>query len=144
MTHGLSLGWSSEQSRRARRRYQRVLGFNMLLHLVIGLTCLFVPGWASDLVGLAEPFPTGWVRGWGATLILVTALYLPGLADPERNRGPNLIGVAGRLWTAVVWAVCGMIGEHGFFVFAVFDLFWAVVLGLLYVRLAKAVLMSRP
>ena len=144
MTEGLGLGWSAEQNRSARVLYQRVLGFNMFLHIFVGVSCIFLPGWVSDTVGLPDPFPTGWTRGWGATLMLVTALYVPGLLDPERNRAPNLIGILGRVWMGSIWVACGLIGERGFFAFAVFDYVWALIIGLLYLRLVKSTIMNRP
>ena len=113
--------------------YQRFLGFNMFLHLLIGLACIFVPNWVSRTVRLPKPVPTGWVRGWGATLLLVTALYVPGLRDPIGHREPNVIGVGGRFWMGTIWLVCG----GGFLLFSVFDYVWAVTLGALYLRVIR-------
>jgi hypothetical protein len=112
------------------RLYRGVLGFNLLLHLLIGLACIFLPYWVSSVFGLPSPIPAGWVRGWGATLILVTALYVPGFLDPATQRAPNLIGVAGRLWSAMIWGIAG----GGFLWFALFDLVFGLLLGSLYLR----------
>jgi hypothetical protein len=136
----LSIGWNDAQVRARRATYQTVLGFNMLLHLGIGLGCMFVPGFVSHVFGLPQPAPSGWIRGWGATLILVTALYVPGLQDPMRSRAPNLIGVLGRIWMATVWFVIG----GGLFWFGLFDASFALILGLLYFRFCSAWIMSHP
>jgi hypothetical protein len=117
-----------------------VLGFNMVLHLVIGLLCMFAPYFVSDTFGLPPPVPTGWIRGWGATLILVTSLYIPGLQNPLRSRYPNIVGVIGRLWMATVWFIVG----GGFFWFGLFDFSFAIILAWLYYRYCVAELMSRP
>lgn len=140
MTDALMQGWSDARADSSRSLYRRILGFNMLLHLLIGLSCIFLPDWVCRLFGLPGPIPDGWVRGWGATLILVTALYVPGLIDPLRSRLPNLIGLGGRLWMSVIWLFCG----GGFLWFAAFDFGFFVILSLLYLRLLKNTLMSRP
>src|SRR4029077_1792287 len=116
----LSIGWNEVQVRSRRSTYQTVLGFNMLLHLGIGLGCMFVPGMVSGFFGLPQPTPSGWIRGWGATLILVTALYIPGLQDPMRSRAPNIIGILGRVWMGTTWFVIG----GGLTLFGLFDCFF--------------------
>ena len=140
MSDGLSIGWSQDRARKRRATYRRVLGFNMFLHLVIGLGCMFLPYFVSANFGLPEPVPTGWIRGWGATLILVTALYIPGLRDPLRRRYPNVCGILGRVWMATVWFVVG----GGFFWFGLFDISFALLLAILYYRYCIAELMTRP
>ena len=140
MTDALMQGWSDAKAKASGLVYRRVLGANMVLHLVIGLACVFVPDWVSRTFGLPGPIPTGWVRGWGATLILVTALYVPGLVDPLRSRSPNLIGLGGRLWMSIIWLFCG----GGFLWFAAFDFAFFVILSVLYLRCLKDTLMSRP
>jgi hypothetical protein len=135
-----SIGWNDVQVRARRTTYQTVLGLNMLLHLGIGLACMFVPGMVSSFFGLPAPTPSGWIRGWGATLILVTALYIPGLQDPVRYRAPNIIGLLGRVWMASVWFVVG----GGFFWFGLFDASFAVILTWLYFRFCSAYIMSHP
>jgi hypothetical protein len=125
---------SQEGVRRRRNIYQYILGFNMLLHLVIGLGCMFLPYFVSRSFDLPPPVPTGWIRGWGATLILVTALYVPGLKDPLGVRYPNLCGIGGRIWMATVWFVVG----GGFFWFGLFDASFAAIIGFFYWRLLKA------
>ncbi|PXA89524.1 hypothetical protein DMC25_01900 [Caulobacter sp. D4A] len=140
MSDGLSIGWSDEQARRARNVYRGVLGFNMFLHLVVGLLCMFAPNFVSQTVGLDAPNVAGWTRGWGATLILVTALYVPGLLEPVHKRAPNLIGILGRIWMGTVWVFCG----GGFLWFALFDYAWALIIFLFYLRLFRAHVMTRP
>jgi hypothetical protein len=123
-----------EEVEKRRRIYQLVLGFNMGCHVVISLGCMFASDLVSDIFHLPRPVPTGWIKGWGATLLLVTALYIPGLLDPLRNRYPNICGVGGRLWMATVWLVIG----GGFFWFGVFDLSFAIIIGALYWWLLKS------
>jgi hypothetical protein len=120
MTDAFSIGWTDARANESRTLYRRVLGLNLILHLLIGLACIFLPHWVSHTFGLPGPIPTGWVRGWGATLIL--------------------IGLLGRLWMAIIWTFCG----GGFLWFALFDFAFFLILSVLYLRFGRAVLMSRP
>jgi hypothetical protein len=140
MTDSLMTGWSQAQAASSLALYRRLLGLNLILHLLIGLACIFLPYWFSNLVSLPDPFPVGWVRGWGATLILVTALYVPGYLDPTHSRMPNVIGILGRLWMAIIWTVCG----GGFLWLALFDFVFFLILAFLYLRFLRNTLMSRP
>jgi hypothetical protein len=117
-----------------------LLGFNMLLHLAVGLLCMFAPNFVSQTVGLPAPVPSGWTRGWGATLILVTALYIPGLRSPVRARYPNVVGILGRVWMATTWFVIG----GNFFWLGLFDALFAALIAFFYYRLFTAELQSRP
>jgi hypothetical protein len=140
MSDTLTAGAISEEAAGRLRLYRGVLGFNLVLHLLIGLACIFLPYWVSSMFGLPSPIPTGWVSGWGATLLLVTALYIPGFLDPARQRAPNIIGVFGRLWSAIIWAFAG----GGFLWFALFDVAFFLILGGLYLRFLTKAPAVRP
>ena len=140
MTDAFTIGWTVARSQSRRRIYQLILGLNMILHVLIGLACMFLPEFVSRTFGLPSPVPSGWIRGWGATLILVTALYIPGLQDPVRSRFTNVTGILGRMWMGTVWLVIG----GGLTWFGLFDWFFAILLGVLYYRLFDAEIMSRP
>jgi len=138
MTDALTIGWTAAQARSWRRIFQRILGCNMALQVLIGLACMFAPDFVSQIFGLPSPVPSGWIRGWGATLILVTVLYIPALQDPVRSRFANITGIFGRL--ATVWLVIG----GGLIWPGLFDLFFAILLAASYYRLFEAELQSRP
>ena len=135
MTGTNSIGGNTETVAKRLMIYRGVLGFNMFCHIGIGLGCLFFPQWIAEIFGLPGPIPDGWTRGWGATLILVTALYVPGWRDPVGTRAPNWIGVGGRVWMGTVWVYCG----GGFLWFAGFDYGFALLIGFLYWRLLHEV-----
>jgi hypothetical protein len=101
---------------------------------------MFTPDFVSRTFDLPLPVPSGWIRGWGATLILVTALYIPALQDPVRSRFTGVTGILGRFWMATVWLVIG----GGLIWFGVFDLFFGILLAVLYYRAFESELMSRP
>ena len=60
MSDALTIGWSEDQAKTRKDTYQKVLGFNMALHLGIGLLCMFAPYFVSDIFGLPPPVPSGW------------------------------------------------------------------------------------
>ena len=140
MTEALTIGWTAARAQSRRRTYRCILGFNMILYVLIGLACMFLPEFVSRTFGLPSPVPSGWIRGWGATLILVIALYIPGLQDPVRSRFTNIAGILGRMWMGTVWLVIG----GGLKWFGLFDWFFAIVLAVFYYRLFDAEIMSRP
>jgi len=140
VTDTLTIGWTTTRVTESRALYRRVLGLNLILHVFIGLACLFFPHWVADMVGLPGPIPAGWTQAWGGMLILITALYVPGWLDPLVNRAPNLIGILGRFWMGTVWTFCG----GAFLWFAAFDYLFAVIIAVLYLRLLRSSLMARP
>lgn len=140
MSEALSIGWNKARAARSRRLYRTVLGINLVLHFLIGLAGLFAPHWVADVLNMPGPIPSGWTRGWGATLILVTVLYIPGWLDPLAVRSPNFIGILGRMWVGTVWLFIG----GRFLWFALFDFAFALLIGLLYWRLLRDHLMSHP
>ena len=62
MTEALTVGWTAARAQTRRRTYQRILGFNMVLHVLIGLACMFAPDFVSRTFGLPPPVPSGWLR----------------------------------------------------------------------------------
>ena len=142
----LSLGWTQSDSAERSAAFDRVLGINLILHVVIGLAAVLAPRWLSGLVGLSETLQPGWVSAWGGMVLLVTALHLPGYREPLRTRWPNVVGIAGRLGFALlyVFVVLALGGSPGFLWLAVFDLSFGLALATLYFALARAELMSRP
>jgi hypothetical protein len=140
MSDALNLAWSNARVRSRKLTYQAALGVNIVLEFVIGFACLTAPDFVSHVLGASPPSPSGWMRGWGALLILVAALYLPGLQNPLRSRYANVVGIAGRVWTAIVWFCVG----GGLIWLGVFDLVFAVLLAWLFYRYCVGELMSRP
>jgi hypothetical protein len=136
----LRIGWTRAQSDSRRGTYRRLLGFNLLLQAAIGLAALAAPVWVAQTLGLPEPLPAGWVRIAGLLLLVVTVLYLPGWIEPVHARWPNMVGIAARAGTALLYLLLG----SGFLWLAAFDALFAVLLAVSYTRLLRAELMSLP
>ena len=137
----LSLQWSKARQADGLRAYRVLLGCNLALQLLVGLAALLLPAWVAGSSEVLDPLRESWTRGCGAMLLLVTALYVPGWLDPIHQREANIIGILGRIWMGSVWVSWG----GGFLLgLAVFDYIWAAILASFYLRLFRAVIMSRP
>lgn len=145
MDQTLSLGWTQAEARSRKDTYKRVLVVSLIVQAVIALLAILFPGTLSHLLGLPSATPSGWLRAWGAMLLLVTLLYLPGYIDPVRVRWPNVIGILGRVGTALLFLLLGLgTGLRGFLWLALIDGAFATALVVTYFRLFRAELMSRP
>lgn len=144
MDQTLSIGWTRNEAAASHAAFRRILGANLVLHVVIGIAAIAAPRWLSSRVGLGEPVQPGWVCAWGGMLLLVTVLYLPGWLQPVRERVLNVAGILARFGFAVLYLMMGLTIARGFLWFAGFDFVFAVVLAALFLRLGRAELMTRP
>ena len=140
MTDALTIGWSDARRRGSRTLYRRVLGLNLILHLLIGLACIFLPYWVSDTVRPARTDPDRLGARMGSDADPRHRALCAGSDRSGTRRAPNLIGILGRLWMAIIWMFCG----GGFLWFALFDFVFFLILAFLYLRFLQATLMSRP
>lgn len=122
-----------------RTTYRRVLGVNLVLQLALGIVMIVAPLWASHSLALPDA-DDAFIRVWGLMLILLSALYAAGWFDPIYTRWPNVIGIAGRCATALLYLCLG----GGFLLFALYDAVFAAALAWAYSRAIRAELMTRP
>ena len=140
MSETLTIGWSQNRLAGSRRLYRTVLLVNIALYILIGLACLLAPFWISGALDLPGPIPSGWTRGFGALLLLLAGFYTVGWINPLTIRGPNLLGILGRFWMAIVWLLVG----GGFAWLALFEFLFGLLVALLYFRLLRDELMGYP
>ena len=140
MADALTIGWTQAQAATARTTYRRLLGFNLIVQVLVGLIAIVVPVWLARKANLPGPPSPGWVRLWGTMLVITASLYLPGCIEPIHVRWPNLVGIAGRILLALAYIHLG----QGFWWFAAYELVFAVALAWSYGRLLRAELMSHP
>jgi len=140
MTDALTIGWTQAQAATARTTYRRLLGFNLIVQVLVGLIAIVAPMWLARRANLPGPTSAGWMRLWGAMLLITASLYLPGFIEPVHVRWPNLVGIVGRFLLALAYIHLG----QGFWWFAAYELVFAVALAWSYSRLLRAELMSHP
>jgi len=140
MSNSLSLGWTRSVAARRLSSHQRVFGLALILQLIIGAIFLFCPSYALSFVGLDTAMGPEWPSIWGATLIFVTTMQLPGVLNPVRQRYPNVIAILGRILMVLTFA------SHGgpFLWFAAFDAIFALLLALGFRHVVITELMTRP
>ncbi len=131
---------SATTARAASRQvtYRRLLGINLGLNVLIGLAALFAPTWLNATLFGDATAPGPWLPLWGIALIFLAALYVPGWLSPTTIRMPNLIGIAERAVTGLAFLFAG------FFLFGLYALVFAGLLGWAYYRLFEAELATRP
>src|SRR5262245_57057021 len=74
--------------------YRLLFLISILTNLVICFWCIFAPVSFARFMHQPDPFPEGWVRAWGATLLGLHLVYVPGLRNPLFYRLPN--------WSSIV------------------------------------------
>jgi len=140
MTDALTIGWTQAQAATARTTYRRLLGFNLIVQTLVSLIAIIVPIWLARRANLPGPPSPGWVRLWGAMLLITASLYLPGWIQPVQVRWPNVVGIVARFLLALAYIHLG----QGFWWFAAYELIFAGALAWSYSRLLRAELGSHP
>ena len=100
-----------------------------------GVLMLFVPAWATGLLGLPFPDPgTIWLRLDGIFLLVMAMIYLVTARDPARYLGNVGVALIGKAASIVFYFAYVFIGHESkvFIVFAVADIvmfylhYWAL------------------
>lgn len=137
-SHTLSLTTADAEARL--RTYKRLFAASIATNVLVSLFALLAPFTFAKLLGQPDPFPDGWPRVWGATLLGLHIVYLPGLRDPLSYRWPNWASIGIKFWMTAVfisqWSL--------FWPFALWDAGWGIVLLVAYYRLMAADLARRP
>ena len=97
--------------------YRIVMGISIVLNILVGIFILLWPDTFASVLGQPQPSPQTWPRHWGAQLLAINLLYLPGFADPVRNRFVNYLGIIIRLSFAVFFFTQG----RGFGTMGIYD-----------------------
>lgn len=140
----LSIGSTRAEADTRRSRHRRVFAIALGLQFVIGAFFLLLPTFSLGVVGLSPLMGPEWPSIWGATLIFVTLMQVPGAIDPVNQRYANVVAVLGRGLMALTFAWHGLAGEPAFLWFAAFDLAFGTAIYLGFRRMVIAELQTRP
>lgn len=119
----------------------RVAEFKGLLRLVLAVEALFAlallifPTWMSGRAAIPENIDT---TLWGVFLLWTVAFQVPVLLNPVHSRIPVVIGVLGRYGLAVAFICLSM------WLLGIVTLAFALILNVVYHRMVRGVIMSRP
>ena len=120
--------------------YRRVLLVSIVLNILIGIFILFWPDKYAEILNIPEAFPDTWPRHWGAQLLAINALYIPGYVAPLRHRYPNVAGIVIRLSFALFFFTQG----GGFIWMGIYDGLFGLALLFTYRSALRANLLSKP
>jgi hypothetical protein len=114
--------------------YRTAMGISIALNILVGIFILLLPDTYASVLGQPRPSPETWPRHWGAQLIAINLLYLPGFMDPIRARFVNYLGIVIRLSFALFFFTQG----RGFVTMGIYDGVFGVVLLATYLRVQRA------
>jgi hypothetical protein len=112
------------------KTYRLVLLTSILLNITVGFFILIFPALFASLLGQPDPSPQTWPRHWGAQLLAINLLYMPGYWNPITHRWPNWLGIGIRLSFAVFFFTQG----DGFVPMGIYDGISGLLLLLTYRR----------
>jgi hypothetical protein len=99
------------------KRYRLVLFISIALNMAAGVFLLFAPEVFARLLGQPDPSPRTWPSHWGAQLLAINLLYVPGYQAPREHRWPNWLGIGIRLSFALFFFLQG----DGFVPMGIYD-----------------------
>ena len=113
--------------------YRVVLLMSILANIAVGFFILFFPNTFADLLGQPAPTPQTWPRHWGAQLLAINLLYMPGYWNPKINQWPNWLGIGIRLSFALFFFSQG----DGFVPMGIYDGISGLLLLVTYLRVPR-------
>jgi hypothetical protein len=114
--------------------YRIVMGISISANIAVGIFIFLQPDRFASVLGQPLATPATWPRHWGAQLIAINLLYLPGWADPIRNRYVNYLGIGIRLLFALFFFSQG----NGFIGMGIYDASFGLLLLVTYLRVPRA------
>jgi hypothetical protein len=140
LSQAQNLSWTKAQTANRLRVYRVLFLISILGNLVISLWCIFNPVGFAQLVLQLDPYPEAWPRVWGATLLGLQLVYVPGLHNPLFYRWPNWSSIAIKFFMAIIFVSAG----RSFYLLAVWEFGFGVLLLVAYYRLALADVTGNP
>lgn len=140
----LTRSFMADAANRAAARYRTLFSVVRLLEAAAGVAMIIAPRGVARLLGAPDSFgnngETAWVRIAGVILLVMLALFSAGRTFPSSAKLTNVFGIVGQLLLGAFLMAAGgrMLIVGAAFVGA------GVLLGLSYIGLFKAEVMSRP
>ena len=120
-------------SSRAVKIYRAALILSILLNMAVGVFILLMPDAFTSMLGQPTATPDTWPRHWGAQLLAINLLYMPGFRDPVGHQWPNWLGIGIRLSFALFFFTQG----DGFVPMGIYDGASGLLLLLTYLPVAR-------
>jgi len=120
--------------------FRRWLRIGMVANVLVGLVLMIFPAAVQDALALPATATSIWLRYIGLFIVVITASYLPAAVYPPAARFIALYAVLVRFAFVVFFLIAG----GGFYVFALFDAFFGVMLAWSFLRGLRQDLDKRP
>ena len=120
-------------SNKAVKLYRGVLILSIVLNMAVGVFILLLPEAFTSMLGQPTATPDTWPRHWGAQLLAINLLYMPGFRDPVGHQWPNWLGIGIRLSFALFFFMQG----GGFVPMGIYDGASGLLLLLTYLPVVK-------
>jgi hypothetical protein len=140
MSDAQTLSFTKAQTATRLHTYKVLFIISILANLVVGFWCIFDPVGFAHRVFQLDPYPHAWPRIWGATLLGLQVVYWPGLRNPLFYRWPNWCSIGITLFMSIIFFSSG----HFFYLFALWELCFGVILLVAYYRLLQADIRGNP
>ena len=140
MTDTLSIGATRSVADGKIKTFRRLLIINLVLQSVMALGFLFFTNFMLNLFGFDPSVTGGFTKIWAGTLIFASVIQIPSWLSPIPQRITIVIGIIGRAMMTVIYLCLG----GSFYLFALYDGLFLVLLAVTFYRMIVAELMTRP
>ena len=87
--------------------YQVLSTISIIIGLLVGLWSIFDPVGFAQLLFQIDPHPEAWPRIYGAMLLALQFLYIPGVRNPLFYRWPNWSSISVKLLMTIIFLTAG-------------------------------------
>lgn len=140
MSEAQSLSYAKAQMANRLRIYQVLFRISIIANLLVGLWCIFDPVGFAHRVFQIDPYPQAWPRIWGATLLGLQFVYIPGALNPLFYRWPNWFSIAIKILMTIIFLTAG----SSFYLLAAWEFIWFLILLTTYYHLLVADIRANP
>jgi hypothetical protein len=140
MSEAQSLSYAKAQMANRLRIYQVLFRISIIANLLVGLWCIFDPVGFAQRVFQIDPYPQAWPRIWGATLLGLQFVYIPGALNPLFYRWPNWFSIAIKILMTIISLTAG----SSFYLLAAWEFIWFLILLTTYYHLLVADIRANP
>src|SRR5579862_8703418 len=103
MIQAQKLSWTRAQTANTLQVYGALFLISIIVNLIIGLWCIFNPVGFAQLMFQVDPYPQAWPRVFGALVVGLQLVYVPGLRNPLFYRWPNWSSIAIKFFMAIIF-----------------------------------------
>jgi hypothetical protein len=140
MIQAQKLSWTRAQTANSLHVYRVLFLISIIVNVIASLWCIFNPVGFAQLMLQIDPYPQTWPRVFGAIVLGLQLVYVPGLRNPLFYRWPNWSSIAIKFFMGIIFLTAG----NSFYLLALWEFVIGVILLIAYYRLTLADLTGNP